>query len=134
MPGYVRMLFNRGPYEMPGGSSIVDANGWNASEGYDVNWAPSMRMVVDLSDLDASRWVNQTGNSGHAYDDHYDDQIAEWVSGETFPWPFSTAAVEDETHVTLTPSTPKSPELRLGPAVPCGRGSRGRRDPLSRRQ
>jgi penicillin amidase len=101
-PGYVRMLFNRGPYEMPGGSAIVNANGWNASEGFDVNWAPSMRMVVDLSDLDASRWVNQTGASGHAYNAHYNDQVDEWVNGETFPWPFSAAAVEDSTDDTLT--------------------------------
>ena len=48
-------------YEMPGGSSIVNANGWNASEGYEVDWAPSMRMVVDLADLDESTWINLTG-------------------------------------------------------------------------
>ena len=53
VPGPVRWLVNEGPHDMPGGSSIVNANGWNASEGYEVDWAPSMRMVVDLSDLDA---------------------------------------------------------------------------------
>ena len=47
----VRWLVNEGPHDMPGGSSIVDANGWNASEGYAVDWAPSMRMVVDLADF-----------------------------------------------------------------------------------
>ena len=47
---------------------VVNANGWNASEGYEVDWAPSMRMVVDLSDLDASTWINQTGVSGHPTD------------------------------------------------------------------
>jgi penicillin amidase len=101
----VRAMFNRGPWQMPGGSSIVDANGWDAGEGYDVNWAPSMRMVVNLGDLDASRWVNQTGNSGHPYDDHYVDQTDAWVANETYPWPFSEKAVRatggDE--LTLTP-------------------------------
>jgi len=91
----VRAIFNRGPWQMPGGSGIVNANGWNASEGYDVDWAPSMRMVVNLGDLDASRWVNQTGNSGHPYDAHYVDQTDSWVKNETYPWPFSKKAVQD---------------------------------------
>jgi penicillin amidase len=80
---------------MPGGSSIVDANGWDASKGYAVDWAPSMRMVVNLGDLDASRWVNQTGNSGHPYDANYVDQADAWVKNETYPWPFSQKAVRD---------------------------------------
>ena len=29
--------------------SIVNAIGWNAAEGYEVNWVPSMRMVVSLA-------------------------------------------------------------------------------------
>jgi len=95
VPAPVRAIFNRGPWQMPGGSSIVNANGWDASKGYDVNWAPSMRMVVNLGDLDASRWVNQTGNSGHPYDAHYVDQTDAWVKNETYPWPFSEKAVRD---------------------------------------
>jgi penicillin amidase len=98
----LRKLFNRGGYQMPGGSSIVDANGWNASEGYSVDWAPSMRMVVDLSDLDASTWVNQTGASGHVMSAHYDDQIDAWVKGTQYPWPFSERAVRAAARDTLT--------------------------------
>jgi penicillin amidase len=93
VPAPVRAIFNRGPWQMPGGSSIVNANGWDASKGYDVNWAPSMRMVVNLGDLDASRWVNQTGSSGHPYDAHYVDQTDAWVKNQTYLWPFSEKAV-----------------------------------------
>ena len=105
VPAPVRAVFNRGPWQMPGGSSIVNANGWDASEGYQVDWAPSMRMVVDLGDLDASRWVNQSGNSGHPYDDNYVDQADAWVANETFVWPFSEKAVRDGgvEELTLTP-------------------------------
>jgi len=80
---------------MPGGSAIVNANGWDASKGYQVNWAPSMRMVVNLGDLDRSVWVNQTGSSGHPYDDHYVDQTDAWVNNATYPWPFSQRAIRD---------------------------------------
>ncbi len=105
VPGPVRWLFNEGPYDLPGGSAIVNANGWDASEGYGVNWGPSMRMVVDLADLDGSTWVNQTGVSGHATDDHYADQIDDWVAGRQRPWPFSARAVDatDPDVMTLHP-------------------------------
>jgi penicillin amidase len=94
-PGPVRALVNRGPWQMPGGSSIVNANGWDAGKGFSVDNAPSMRMVVNLANLDASRWVNQSGNSGHPYDDHYVDQADAWVNNQTFPWPFTEKAVRD---------------------------------------
>jgi penicillin amidase len=91
----VRFMFNRGDYELGGGNSIVDAIAWEAQEGYDVSTVPSMRMVVPLDDLDASRWINLTGASGHAYNDHYTDQTDLWADGETLPWLFSRDAVEE---------------------------------------
>jgi penicillin G amidase len=102
VPAPVRWLVNEGPFEMPGGSSIVNANGWNASNGYMVDWAPSMRMVVDLSNLDASTWINQTGVSGHPADSHYADQTDDWVAGRQRPWPFTEAAVRDTDPDVLT--------------------------------
>jgi penicillin amidase len=93
VPGFVQAIFNKGPWSLPGGSGIVDATAWDAGQGYGVVNAPSMRMVVDLADLDDSRWVNLTGASGHAFSSHYDDQTDAWASGRTYAWPFSTTAV-----------------------------------------
>ncbi len=106
IPGPVRSLVNSGPHPVGGGSSTVNAMAWDASEGYAVTAAPSMRMVVDLGDLDRSRWVNQTGNSGHPFSPHYDDQIETWLAGETYRWPSSRAAVVEDTEdeLTLTPA------------------------------
>ncbi|MGX5696920.1 penicillin acylase family protein [Agromyces soli] len=98
----IEWLFNRGPYELGGGSAIVDAIGWDASLGYGVDWVPSMRMVVDLSDLDGSRWVNLTGASGHAFHAHYTDQAPLWQRGETRPWAYSADAVAEASVDTLT--------------------------------
>ena len=63
---------------------------------------PSMRQVVDLSDFDASTWVNLTGASGHAYNPHYADQIDAWVNGDQYPWAFSRAAVDAAASDVLT--------------------------------
>ena len=100
--GLVRWLFNRGGYQVGGGDSIVNATGWTAYNGYEVDWAPSMRMVVSLADLDDSRWINLTGVSGHPFSSHYVDQTDLWVEGRTLPWAFSREAVEDAAEDTLT--------------------------------
>ncbi|WP_338750196.1 penicillin acylase family protein [Janibacter alittae] len=102
VPGPVRSLVNAGPYPVGGSSSTVNATSWDASEGFAVTAAPSMRMIVDLGDLDNSRWVNQTGNSGHPFSSHYDDQIEPWLEGRTFAWPASREAVVESTADTLT--------------------------------
>ncbi|MFD6176155.1 MULTISPECIES: penicillin acylase family protein [unclassified Isoptericola] len=106
VPSLVRDLVNPDPVKMPGGSSIVNATGWDAGTGsFAVTTGPSMRMVVDMADLDASTWVTVTGTSGHPASSHYDDQLDEWAAGETFDWPFSREAVEEsaETRATLVP-------------------------------
>ncbi|MGZ5398360.1 MAG: penicillin acylase family protein [Nocardioides sp.] len=92
--GPLEWLFNRGDWEVGGGGSLVDATSWDASEGYTVTAAPSMRMVVSLADFDESRWISLTGVSGHPASDHYTDQTDLWAEGETLPWAFSRDAVE----------------------------------------
>ncbi len=104
--GPIEAIFNRGPVETAGGDSTVNATGWTPIDGYEVDWVPSMRQVVDLSDFDASTWVNLTGASGHAYNAHYADQVDAWLTGEQFPWAFTRAAVDAEAVdvLTLTPA------------------------------
>jgi penicillin amidase len=92
----VEWLFNRGPYPAPGGDSVVNATGWTAPDGYEVDWVPSMRMVVDLGDLDRSRWVNLAGASGHAFHRYYTDQVELWRTGETTPMRSERRTIERE--------------------------------------
>lgn len=102
VPGPIRWLANRGPYALPGGPGIINANGWSANVGYEVDRAPAMRMVVDLDDLDASTWINQSGQSGHVQHPHYADQVERWIAGEQLPWAHSAEAVRAVTAQTLT--------------------------------
>ncbi|HEX6500657.1 MAG TPA: penicillin acylase family protein [Micromonosporaceae bacterium] len=99
----IEWLFNYGPAPVSGGSAIVDATGWDAaSGGYDVTAVPSMRMVVDLSHLDASRWVQLTGESGHAFSAHYHDQFDLWRTGRTLPMRWDESNIRHEAVDTLT--------------------------------
>ncbi|MFF0834424.1 MULTISPECIES: penicillin acylase family protein [unclassified Streptomyces] len=100
-PKALQYVLNRGPWKLSGGEATVNASGWNAAGGYNVVWVPSMRMVVNLADLDKSKWINLTGASGHAFSAHYTDQTGKWAKGELLPWAFSDAAVGRSTSDTL---------------------------------
>jgi penicillin amidase len=101
----VEDLFNRGTYQVGGGPAVVNYTAYDDREGYAVIEAPAMRMLVDLGDLDASRWVNQSGVSGHAFHRHYDDQTALWADQQLWPFVSSREAAEarTETHQELVP-------------------------------
>ncbi len=83
--GPIEWLFNRGPFPVAGSDDAVNAAGWDVQSDYTVGWLPSMRMVVDLGNLDESQWINLTGASGHAFHDNYWDQAPLWASGRTVP-------------------------------------------------
>ncbi len=89
----IENLFNRGPYPTAGGESIVNATGWTTYESYEVDWLPSMRMIVDLSDLDNSLTVHTTGESGHAGHQHYTDMVDMWRNIEYYPMYWGEQAV-----------------------------------------
>jgi penicillin amidase len=106
IPSLVRRLFNPSPVAMSGSSSVVNATGWDAGTGsFAVRTGPSMRMVVDMGNLDAATWVVVTGTSGHPASRHYTDQLRAWADGRTYPFPFSADAVKraQADEVTLTP-------------------------------
>ncbi|NEE01132.1 penicillin acylase family protein [Phytoactinopolyspora halotolerans] len=98
----VESLVNTGPVSVGGGTSTVLATAWAPDEGYEVTWVPSMRMVVDLSNFDASQWVDLTGVSGHPYHEHYGDQTELWRDGEMLPMRSSANSVRHSGEHTLT--------------------------------
>ncbi len=111
--GPIESIFNRGPFATAGGSSIVNATGgglWRDDDDATVNTfavssGPSMRMIVDLSNLDQSLTIHTTGQSGHAYAPHYIDFAEAWRLIQYHPMLWSRAEIEAgaEAHLTLQP-------------------------------
>lgn len=97
----IEWLFNRGPFAVGGGSSVVNATGWSLGSDFATVTVPSMRMVVDLSDFDASGWNHLTGASGHTFHPNYIDQTEAWQRAELTPWAFTPDAVDAATVDTL---------------------------------
>ena len=98
-------LFNRGPFPTGGGDTLVDATGWSVKDGYETNWLPSMRMLVDFSDLNNSLTVHTTGQSGHAYHKHYADMTPLWAGIQYYPmwWEQESVIKDSEGHLQLIP-------------------------------
>ena len=105
---FINKAFERGPFEVSGGPGIVNAVGWSTGgDTYEVgeSGVPSMRMIVDLSDLANSWVILPTGQSGHAGHPHYIDMIDMWRLIEYVPmyWDLDDWNRNTEGHLQLVP-------------------------------
>lgn len=101
----IEALFNRGPFRTSGSASIVNATGWDVFNSFQVTELPSMRMIVDLGNLDNSLTVHTTGQSGHAYNPHYIDLVPLWATGKYYPmlWDKPSILAQAAAHLRLLP-------------------------------
>jgi penicillin amidase len=99
----IESIFNRGPVETAGGGEIVNATGWSSEEDrlFQVVSLPSLRIIVDLADFNRSLATNTTGQSGHPFHKHYDDQIESWRLIRYAPLLWDEKAVEAAAEATL---------------------------------
>jgi penicillin amidase len=83
---YLNRLLDVGPYAQSGTATTVKAT----TSGH----GPSMRMVVDFSNLDNSVQNITLGESGQVFSPYYRDQFDAWYNGQSFPMLFSDRAVD----------------------------------------
>jgi penicillin G amidase len=93
MPG-LEPLFVAAELELGGDEQTVNNAGFEGPGPFDVYVVPSWRAVYDLADLDNSRGILPTGQSGNPDSPHWNDQTAGWASGDLRPLPFTRPAVE----------------------------------------
>ena len=60
----------------------------------DTTIVASYRQVIDLADVDRSRFVQTLGQSGHLLSRHYDDMLPRWAGSDLVPMRFSRQAVD----------------------------------------
>ncbi len=98
----IENFVNGGPVPVSGTNIAVNATGWSAATPYRVGGMPSMRMIVDLSNFDNSRWINATGESGHPTSGNYRDQIDLWRMIQYLPMRSDRAGIEKAASAILT--------------------------------
>ncbi|MBZ5674390.1 MAG: penicillin acylase family protein [Acidobacteriia bacterium] len=79
--------FNIGPVPMSGAPSSIKQTTQRLG--------PSLRMVIDLSNLDQSQANLVTGESGHVLSRHYKDQWGAYYGGTSFPMQFDKVEAKD---------------------------------------
>jgi len=123
--GPLDWYFDKGPYPSSGAAGAVNNTYYRPSRAYpdpddptykpvgidgvfSVTNLPSYRLSIDMGDLDDTRIIQTTGQSGNPFDRHYGDMIGAWLAGDTVPLPFSVSAVLDHATETLE-LVPRSP-------------------------
>ena len=102
-------LFNSMTLPARGNAFTVDAATPDFTHPFAVVFGTAQRMIVDFSDLEASTWVNSTGQNGQLWNRHREDQIPKWEGVEDYPMRFAEAAVRahSEDRLTLVPEGKK---------------------------
>jgi penicillin amidase len=75
-------FFSIGPFPSSGDGVTINMGFYRHSNPYRHIVGPSLRMIVDLSDLRRSRFVLSSGQSGHPFSPHYADQLELWRRGD----------------------------------------------------
>jgi penicillin amidase len=99
--GQLRPIFSR---TIPNGGDkfTVDVAPPRYSDGYNQYHVASYRQIVDLGNLDASRFMHTLGQSGSPLSPHYSDLLERWQRVEYLPMDFSPQAVDAAAREKLT--------------------------------
>jgi penicillin amidase len=93
---------NLGPLPLGGSNETVSVAHWDWSDPYAVTGSiSSMRMIVDLNDLNNSQWIIPTGESGHPASDHYRDLNAKYRAYQYDLMPWNADSIQKTAAATL---------------------------------
>lgn len=97
----LKALFHRS-IETGGDPFTVNPAPYKLAAPYDGYWVPSYREIIDLADLDNSRFMHTTGQSGNLLSPHYADLLPLWQGMEYVPMLWDQAKVQAAAAATLT--------------------------------
>ncbi len=75
-------ILNKGPFPAGGHSHSINNGEYRWTNPYDMVLGPSIRRIVDFSDLSSTLSILPTGQSGNPLSQYYGDQTESWLNGE----------------------------------------------------
>ncbi len=76
------IAFNTYSYYLSGSLSTVEMFQPSIEKPFHILSSPSVRMIVNMNNIDKSEFIMNTGNSGHFHSNNYQDQIVLWSNNE----------------------------------------------------
>ncbi len=98
----LNLIFNIGPFPVGGNLLTINKKKYSLDKPYNANHGVSMRMIVDLSNMDGSLHVLPTGESGQLKSPNYRDQLPLYLSGKYHPVWIDRRDAEKHSQGTLT--------------------------------
>lgn len=77
----VNNLLSLGPFPAPGHGMSVNNGEYSWNDPFEMRLGPSIRRIVDFSDMSRSLSILPTGQSGNPLSAHYGDQTTSWLNG-----------------------------------------------------
>jgi penicillin amidase len=95
-------IFNRGPFAFGGDATTIPQASVDFLDPLgNAIGVPNLRMVVDVGNWEASRYVLAGGQSGNPMSPHYDDLLPLWEKGEGIPIAWAPESVASAAAATL---------------------------------
>jgi penicillin amidase len=103
---FLRSFFNVGPFPMKGAREVIDNRGYKYNDLgiYDITAGPSTRRIIDFSDVENSKSILPTGQSGNPLSLYYKDQAEIYNKGEFRKMKMNTAEIKSvSTQLNIVP-------------------------------
>lgn len=96
----LRSFFNVGPFPVHGTRAVINNMAFTYSDEnkYDVTSGPSSRRIIDFSDIENSKSILPTGNSGNPFSKHYKDQAKMYINGEFRKMMLNKEEIQQDSH------------------------------------
>lgn len=78
----VENVLSKGPFPVVGHGMSINNGQYNWDKPFEMVLGPSVRRVVDLSDLSKTKSILPTGQSGNPLSSHFGDQTELWLNGQ----------------------------------------------------
>jgi penicillin amidase len=93
----IESVVNKGPVPVGGNTECINSQIWYANKGnFGIGLIPSMRMIIDMSDLGKSISMNSTGQSGHPGNPWYGNMIVPWSKVQYHPMLWTRQQVDSD--------------------------------------
>ena len=99
----LRPILTIGPFPSPGDGTTINMGFYRHSSPYEHTVGASLRFIVDLGDWDHSSFILPSGQSGHVFSPHFNDQTDLWRNGQRIYFARPEGAAEPGRSLLLQP-------------------------------